>query len=125
MSYQGSCHCGAVKFTVQGSIQKVLRCNCSICTKKGALHYRVPADQFTLLEGEDALQLYQFGTKTAKHYFCKHCGVHPFARPRTAPDMYAVNIKCLDNYDWQTENFEYIDFDGQNWEEAFTKLNKS
>lgn len=61
--------------------------------------HRVPAEQFTLIAGEDYLTLYQFHTKTAKHYFCKICGIYPFHRPRVAPDLYAINVACLEGVD--------------------------
>lgn len=61
--------------------------------------HRVPPEQFTLLAGEESLTLYQFHTKTAKHYFCKVCGIYPFHRPRTAPELYAINVACLEGVD--------------------------
>ncbi len=114
-TYRGSCHCAAVRFEISTDLNRVSECNCSICTKKGALHHRVSADQFTLLSGEEMLSLYQFGTKTAKHYFCKHCGIHPFSQPRIAPDMYSINIHCLDDLDLSATDFETVPFDGRNW----------
>jgi hypothetical protein len=77
----------------------VLSCNCSICTKKGVLHHRVTPEQFTLLEGKEYLSLYQFDSKEAKHDFCKQCGIHPFNNPHAAPDMYSINVRCLDDFD--------------------------
>lgn len=115
-TYQGGCHCGAVSFQVSTDFADLIECNCSICTKKGTLNLRTPADQFTLLTGEDHLQLYQFNTQVAQHYFCKTCGIHPFSRPRSAPDKYSVNLRCLANInpnDYPTQKF-----DGQNWEQT-------
>ena len=88
------------------------------------LHHRVTPDRFKLLQGQDSLSLYQFDTKEAKHFFCKECGIHPFSNPRSAPDMYSINIRCLDNYDFENEDYEVIKFDGRNWEEAVKKLNE-
>jgi hypothetical protein len=122
-TYHGSCHCGKVKFSVLAEIDKVVSCNCSICSKKGVLHHRVSAEQFNLLQGKEYLSLYQFDTKEAKHFFCKLCGIHPFSNPRSAPEMYSINVRCLDDYDLEAENFEMIEFDGRNWEEAVAKLN--
>ena len=121
-TYHGSCHCGRVKFQVETTIDRVMECNCSICTKKGALHHRVGPEQFTLLEGEEFLKLYQFDSKEASHYFCSHCGIHPFTRPRLDPTQYSVNIRCLDNFDLETASFERFRFDGRNWETAAARL---
>jgi hypothetical protein len=117
-TYSGSCHCGQVRFEIQTDLTRGIDCNCSICTKKGALHHRVPPERFRLVSGQDALTLYQFGSKAAKHWFCKHCGIHPFCNPRAAPDMYAVNIRCLDNLEGNLPDIEIAAFDGQNWEQA-------
>jgi hypothetical protein len=116
--YKGSCHCGKVRFEIVTDLNSAAECNCSICTKKGALHHRVPPERFKLVAGEDALTLYQFGTKTAKHWFCKYCGIHPFSNPRAAPDQYSINVHCLDNVDLSKASLEIKKFDGRNWEEA-------
>ena len=98
-SYTGSCHCGAIRFEVKTTLSPALRCNCSLCRRKGALMASVAAEDFTLLAGETFLTLYQFNTRTAKHYFCKICGIYPFHRPRTDPTIYRVNVGCLDGVD--------------------------
>ncbi len=121
-TYCGSCHCQKVQFEIQTDLKAVNQCNCSICQKKGALHHKVSQEQFKLLSREDDLRLYQFNTKTAKHYFCKHCGMHPFSMPRTAPEMYSININCLDEIDVLLLEVKINKFDGQNWEESFEKL---
>ena len=123
-TYHGSCHCGRVSFTVTTTIDKVVSCNCSICTKKGALHHRVTPEKFQLLEGQEHLALYQFGTKEAKHWFCTTCGIHPFSNPRAAPEMFTINVRCLDDFDLDNTTFETIKFDGRHWEESVDKLNK-
>ncbi len=56
------------------------------------------------------------------HYFCSVCGIHPFSNPRAAPDMYSVNIRCLDDFDLEKESYDIVNFDGQNWEEAVESL---
>ena len=122
--YHGSCHCGRVKFTVNTIIDKVVSCNCSICTKKGVLHHRVAPEQFKLIEGKEFLSLYQFDTKEAKHFFCNACGIHAFSNPRAAPNMYSINVRCLDGFDLETEQYEVIKFDGRNWEQAVSNLNE-
>ena len=121
--YHGSCHCGQVKFTVETTLDKVVACNCSICTKKGVLHHRVAPEQFQLLQGGDSLVLYQFDSKVAKHFFCKACGIHTFSHPRSAPDMVSINVRSLDDFDLQSESYEVIEFDGRNWEQAVVNLN--
>lgn len=120
--YKGSCHCGTVKFRVDTILDKAIECNCSICTKKGALHHRVTADNFILESGKDALALYQFDTREAKHHFCKICGIHPFTRPRANPELYSINLRCLDDIDFEKLEIEIIKFDGKHWEEAMAKL---
>ncbi len=122
--YYGSCHCKRVKFTVNTVINKVVSCNCSICSKKGVLHHRVAPEQFNLVEGKAFLSLYQFDTKEASHYFCRVCGIQPFSNPRAAPDMYSINVRCLDDFDLETEAYEIIKFNGKNWEEAVSLLNE-
>ena len=123
-TYHGSCQCGRVKFSVSSEIDKVVSCNCSICSKKGVLHHRVAPEQFELREGRKHLSLYQFDTKEAKHFFCKECGIHPFSNPRAAPNMYSINVRCLDDFDLEVEDYELVKFDGRNWEEAVAKLNE-
>ena len=110
----GACHCGRVRFRVRPTNQLALDCNCSICTKKGFLHLIVDAENFDLLSGAESLETYTFNTGTAKHHFCRHCGVHPFYVPRSHPDGFDVNLRCLDPADIETFTIE--PFDGQNWE---------
>lgn len=116
--YRGRCHCGSVQFEIETDLTQATQCNCSICTRKGALHHRVPAERFRLLAGADSLTLYQAGEKLAKHWFCKVCGIHPYSNPRAAPEMFAVNIRCLDSYWDEVANIEVKAFDGQHWEDA-------
>jgi len=116
-SREGGCHCGAVRFRADIDMARLSECNCSICTKKGILHLVVPLDQFTLLQGEDALTTYQFGTHVAKHTFCRHCGIHAFYVPRSDPDKVSVNARCLDDIDQATLRPDRF-FDGQHWEAA-------
>jgi len=115
-SYEGSCHCGCVRFRVTAELDGVTACNCSICTKKGFLHLIVPPSQFELLSGEGDLTTYEFNTRVAKHRFCRHCGVHPFYVPRSDPDKIDVNVRCLDGVD--LERITVRRFDGRNWESA-------
>jgi len=124
-TYHGSCHCGAVSFEVDADLSKLVQCTCSICVKKGGLFVRLPDAQFRLLSGEGDLTLYQFNTKTAKHLFCKHCGVHSFGHPRTAPSAYLVNVRCLDDFDLEAANPSVVIFDGRNWDAAFARIQET
>ena len=113
-SYSGGCHCGAVSFRVTTDATVVLECNCSICRKKGFLHLIVEAEAFTMLEGEERLTSYGFGTHTARHLFCDTCGVQSYYHPRSHPNGISINARCLD--DDALARFEVIPFDGENWE---------
>ena len=115
-TYEGGCHCGRVQFRVRADLSLVSECNCSICTKKGILHLTVSPKDFELLCGADALTTYQFNTNTAKHTFCKHCGIHAFNTPRLHPDRISVNARCLEGVDLAALRPRF--FDGRNWEEA-------
>jgi hypothetical protein len=94
---EGGCHCGTVRFAVRFvAPPRLLDCNCSICAKTGFLHLIVGADDFTLLRGAEALSDYRFGTGTARHLFCRHCGIKSFYVPRSHPDGYSINWRALD-----------------------------
>ena len=97
----GGCHCGAVRFegTFPNGIEKLNRCNCSICSKKGAVMTSVPVANLRISSGEDQLTLYQWNTNIAKHYFCSICGIYTHHQRRSEPDKYAINVACLDGPD--------------------------
>ncbi|MGD0947535.1 MAG: GFA family protein [Candidatus Binatia bacterium] len=115
-TYEGGCHCKRVRFRVTADLTSISECNCSVCTKKGFLHLIVPPEQFELLSGDDDLATYQFNTRTAKHTFCRHCGIHSFYVPRSDPHKIDVNVRCLDGVD--LSRLQVTHFDGRNWEEA-------
>ena len=117
MRYEGSCHCGAIRFRVETDERDVLDCNCTICTKKGFLHLIVAEAALVVLAGTPAT--YTFGTHTAKHHFCATCGVHPYYRPRSHPDSWDVNARCLDV---PLTHWNVRPFDGKNWDEAVLEL---
>lgn len=117
---EGGCHCGAVRYRVTVRYRDAVECNCSMCAKKGFLHLIVPESDFELLRGIDALTTYTFGTHTAKHHFCRHCGIHSYYRPRSHPEQVDVNVHCLDGVD--PSDFQSSTFDGQNWEESVEEL---
>ena len=95
--HRGGCHCRRVRFEVDAPARiQALDCNCSICRMTGFLHLIVPASRFRLVEGDDALADYRFNTGSARHLFCRHCGVKSFYVPRSHPDGYSVNVRCLD-----------------------------
>jgi hypothetical protein len=97
ITHRGGCHCQRIRLEVDApAIIDALDCNCSICRMTGFLHLIVPAARFRLLAGEDALTEYRFNTGTARHLFCRHCGVKAFYVPRSHPDGYSVNVRCLD-----------------------------
>ena len=111
----GGCHCGAVRFEVALPARiEALDCNCSICAKTGFLHIIVPETRFRLLRGSDRLTSYAFNTGVARHLFCAVCGVKSFYRPRSNPDGWSVNARCLDEAD--TLALDIAPFDGRNWE---------
>jgi len=116
MKYHGSCHCGAVRYEVEAPERiEASECNCSICAKSGYLHLIVPHSKFKLLEGSDNLSVYTFNTGIARHSFCKTCGIKSFYIPRSNPDGYSVNVRCLDP---QPLALTITPFDGRNWEQA-------
>ena len=109
----GGCHCGKVRFKVWIESLAVIECNCSICVKKGFINIIAKPEHFELTQGEENLATYQFNTMVAEHRFCKTCGIHTHTRPRSHPDAYDINARCLDA-DIATLNI--TPFDGQNWE---------
>jgi hypothetical protein len=115
VTHRGGCHCGAVAFEVDAPARLVVQeCNCSICSASGFWHLIVPATRFRLLRGLEALNEYTFGTGVARHLFCRTCGVKSFYVPRSNPDGYSVNARCLDRSTVETITVE--PFDGRNWE---------
>lgn len=91
-------------------------CNCSICTRKGYLHWIVPRERFRLLTPKSNLATYTFNTGVARHHFCPNCGVAPFYIPRSDPDKIDVNARCLDGIELSELALDH--FDGRNWEAA-------
>ena len=119
--HKGGCHCGAVAFEVNAPEEVLLiDCNCSMCAKTGYLHLIVAKDKFRLLRGKDAITTYTFNTGAAKHMFCSVCGIKSFYVPRSHPEGYSVNFRCLD-----AEEFTSImttEFDGRHWEQHAGEL---
>jgi hypothetical protein len=121
VTHRGSCHCGAVEFEFEAPARvTVQECNCSICHMTGFLHLIVPRGRFRLLRGGDMLETYTFNTGTARHIFCRRCGIKSFYVPRSNPDGYSVNLRCVGR-----SGFEHVaiePFDGRNWEQAGASL---
>ena len=96
--HKGSCHCGTVQFELDlpDGLINVRRCDCSMCRRRGAIAASVPLAGVKILSGEEALTLYQFNTKTAKHYFCSNCGIYTHHQRRSNPTQYGFNVACLE-----------------------------
>lgn len=117
----GGCHCGQVQFRVRfDDPPELLDCNCSICAKTGFLHLIVNANDFTLERGSEALTDYRWGSGTAQHLFCKHCGIKSFYVPRSHPDGFSVNWRALDGVEDVVPVIRA--YDGRNWEKARADL---
>ena len=115
VKYVGGCHCGRVRFEVEAAAEiEALECNCSMCAKSAFLHLIVPKSCFSLIRGAESLTTYTFNTGVARHLFCKVCGVKSFYIPRSNPDGYSVNVRCLDLPASATVTVK--PFDGKNWE---------
>ncbi|HEY2482485.1 MAG TPA: GFA family protein [Caulobacteraceae bacterium] len=111
----GGCHCGAVRF--EAALPEVVQastCTCSICRMTGFIHIVTPQSRFRLLGGGDNLTSYRFETGVAEHLFCRTCGVKSFYRPRSNPDGWSVNARCLDDPD--AIKLDLSVFDGRHWE---------
>lgn len=116
MKHTGGCHCGRISFTVEGTIESLLSCNCSICNKRGSLLWFVPYSQLSLKTPEKDLSTYTFNKHVIKHHFCAHCGCAPFASgidPKSGDKTAAVNVRCLDEVN--VNDFKINHFDGRNY----------
>ncbi len=119
--HTGSCHCGAVVVEVEAPEDlEAYECNCSMCERTGFLHLIVPASRFRLVRGQESLTSYSFNTGVAKHLFCKVCCVRPFYVPRSNPDGFSVNVRCLNRA--TVRAVVVLPFDGQNWEASAAAL---
>ncbi|HHX8309788.1 GFA family protein [Vibrio diabolicus] len=93
-----SCHCGKVELelALPNGIEKPRRCDCSMCRRRGAIVASVPLNGIRIVQGEDVLKLYQFNTRTAKHFFCGECGIYTHHQRRSDPSEYGYNVGCLE-----------------------------
>ncbi|NCJ05808.1 GFA family protein [Synechococcales cyanobacterium C] len=121
ITHRGGCHCGRVQFEVQAPARlSATECNCSMCRKVGYWHLMVPRSQLKVLQGKEVLTTYTFNTGVAQHYFCSVCGVKSFYVPRSHPDGYSVNVRCI-----ESDTIQQLDirqFDGANWEDHIGEL---
>jgi hypothetical protein len=113
MIHQGSCHCGRVSFEVEGSIEQVIECNCSHCSRKGYLLWFAPTSALRLMTPEPHLSNYTFNKQVIRHQFCSVCGCAPlgFGKDQTGADTVAVNVRCLPNLD--RSKLKVIQYDGK------------
>jgi len=111
--HSGGCHCGGVRFEVAlPQVAEAQTCNCSMCHKSGFIHLIVPQSRFRITRGTERLAEYTFNTGIARHLFCADCGIKSFYRPRSNPDGWSVNARCLD----EAVDLDLSEFDGRNWE---------
>jgi hypothetical protein len=115
VTFSGGCHCGAVRFEVDAPADAELHsCNCSVCSMTAYLHLIVPKQRFRLLSGTERLTTYRFNTGVAAHTFCSVCGIKSFYVPRSHPEGFSVNARCLDG--GPLGNATVRQFDGVHWE---------
>lgn len=119
-AHKATCHCVTVQIFFEAPNKvPITICNCSICERSGYQHIFVPQDQATIL-GDSNLTTYRFGTRAAKHFFCQTCGVKAFYIPKSHPETYSVNLRCV--VDDTISASETIEFDGQNWDKNINAL---
>jgi hypothetical protein len=119
VTHRGGCHCGAVAFEVDAPARlTVSDCSCSICRMSGYLHLIVPRSRFRLQRGAEELTEYRFNTGTARHLFCRRCGIKAFYVPRSNPDGYSVNARCLERATIEALEIERFDDDDREAAEA-------
>lgn len=97
--HHGSCHCGAVRFNFNADVRELIRCDCSLCSKRNAVMGKIEERLFQITEGQSALSLYQWNTGRAQHYFFSKCGIYVFHRMSTLPTSFGVNAYCLDDFE--------------------------
>lgn len=97
--YEGSCHCQNVRFKAKIDLDDSYVCDCSICSRKGSIMNRVEPGNFVLLTELTDASVYKFNTEVAEHFFCGRCGIHTFHHPRPAPEIFSVNVRCLEGVD--------------------------
>ncbi len=110
MSHRGSCHCGQIRFEVQGEFDTAMECNCSHCSRKGYLLWFVPRNHLTLETPVDALGTYTFNKHAIRHHFCRQCGCAPFGFGASkGVEMAAINVRCLEGIELSSVKRKFID----------------
>lgn len=111
MKHQGSCHCGKVKFEVEGEIKEVMACNCSICSRKGSLLWFAPRSALKVSTPEKDIASYTFNRHVIRHRFCATCGMHPYGEGKDPKgnEMAAINVRCLENFDFEKLPVKHFD----------------
>ena len=107
-----TCHCGAVEIelTIPNGLEKPRRCDCSFCRRRGAIVASVTLDRLKVLKGKEKLSLYQFNTKTAKHFFCSICGIYTHHQRRSNPQEFGFNVGCLEGVNpFELQNVPTVD----------------
>jgi hypothetical protein len=118
ITHSGGCHCGRVRFEVDAPAElEIDECNCSMCSRLAYQHLIVPASRFRITKGREALTTYTFNTGTAKHMFCATCGIKAFYVPRSHPDGWSVNARCIDSPTIQGMRITFVD--GRQWEKQY------
>ena len=118
--HTGGCHCGRIRLRFDALVDHATECNCSICHQRGALWFALKPEDLQVDAREGDIRSYQFGTRTAEHYFCRVCGIQPFVKPRIATHLRMVNLRCVDGIDAAALPRRL--FDGRNFEEAAQAL---
>jgi hypothetical protein len=113
MNYKGSCHCGGIRFEVEGDFREVMECNCSICSRKGSLLGFAPQEKLKMLTPKEQMGTYTFNKHIIKHHFCPTCGIHPLAeaKDRSGKPTAAINVRCLEGID--LDSLKVKQFDGR------------
>jgi len=107
--YLGGCHCGEIKYKfVSDELVEIWKCNCSICKMHDYEHLFIDHNNFTIIKGSELIAKYCFGTKSAEHLFCKICGIKSFYQPRSHPESYSINLRCVDEPP-EIKNIVYFD----------------
>ncbi|KAJ2764062.1 hypothetical protein IWQ56_001051 [Coemansia nantahalensis] len=121
VKHKGGCHCKAVTWEIEAPAElSVDECDCSMCEMIGFLHVIVPQSRFTLLTGKDNIATYTFNTGVAQHYFCKTCGIKSHYVPRSNPDGFSINFRCLDRTN--VTGHTIVPCAGLTWEEIAARV---